>query len=109
MSKRKARRTYSASQKATILRRHLVDKVAVSDLCDEYRIQPSVFYSWQKHLMDNMEAVLSSSGRRRETAAQESKLSRENDGLKAKLTKKDNVIAEISEEYVALKKELGEL
>ena len=36
------------------------------------------------------------------------KLERENEALKAKLAKKDNVIAEISEEYVALKKELGE-
>jgi uncharacterized coiled-coil protein SlyX len=29
--------------------------------------------------------------------------------LETKLAKKDNVIAEISEEYVQLKKELGEL
>jgi hypothetical protein len=34
----KARRQFTPDEKATILRRHLVDKVAVSDLCDEYRI-----------------------------------------------------------------------
>ena len=32
----KKRRTFSAEQKVPILRRHLVDKVAVSDLYDEY-------------------------------------------------------------------------
>lgn len=45
MSKRgrKNRRNFTAEQKATILRRHLVHEVAVSDLCDEYKIQPNRF------------------------------------------------------------------
>lgn len=34
----------------TILRRHLAAKVPVSDLCDEYRIQLSLFYVWQRDL-----------------------------------------------------------
>ena len=50
MSKKKPRRSYTPEQKAAILRRHLVDKIPVSDLCDEYKLQPSVFYSWQKQL-----------------------------------------------------------
>ena len=32
------RRHFTAEEKATILRRHLSEKVPVSDLCDEYRI-----------------------------------------------------------------------
>ncbi|MCG8556059.1 MAG: transposase [Proteobacteria bacterium] len=44
--KRQFRRNHTAEQKAVIVRRHLADKVPVSDLCDEYKIQPSVFYSW---------------------------------------------------------------
>lgn len=47
---RKTRRRFSPEQRSAILRRHLVDKVAVSDLCDEYSIQPSLFYGWQKQL-----------------------------------------------------------
>ena len=37
------RRKFSAEDKAAILRQHLVDKpsVPVSDVCDEYEIQPS--------------------------------------------------------------------
>ena len=51
MSKKKrVRRSYSTEEKAAIVRRHLADKVPVSDLCDEYKIQPSVFYTWQNRM-----------------------------------------------------------
>ena len=35
------RRTFSADEKGSILRRHLVDKVPVSNLCDEYGLNPT--------------------------------------------------------------------
>ena len=35
MSEKRARRKFTAEEKAAMLRRHLVDKVPVSDLCDE--------------------------------------------------------------------------
>ena len=34
--------------------RHLVDKVPVSDLCNEYKLQPSVFYHWLKQALENL-------------------------------------------------------
>lgn len=110
MAKRK-RRNYSNEQKAEILRRHMVDKVPVSDLCDEYKIQPSVFYGWQRQLLENLDVALeATSGKRaRKDATRERELARKVEALEARLVKKDNVIAEISEEHVALKKELGEL
>ncbi len=37
------RRQFTAEQKAHIVRRHLVDGVAVSDLCDEHKIAPSTY------------------------------------------------------------------
>lgn len=103
---KRSRRQYTPEQKAAILRRHLVDKVPVSNLCNEYELQPSVFYTWLKHALENLQGALapSSSGadrRERELAAEVTQ-------LKAKLAKKDGVIAEISAEYVQLKKELGE-
>ena len=106
--KKRTRRSYSVEQKAAILRRHLVDKVAVSDLCDEYKLQPSVFYGWQQRLMQNLPAVFEFVGGRGNASSREAQLERRVATLEAKLVKKDNVIAEISEEYVALKKELGE-
>lgn len=110
MAKR-TRRNYSNEQKAAILRRHLVEKVPVSDVCDEYKLQPSVFYGWQQQLLSNLEVALeATSGKRaRADATRERELERENEGLRAKLVKREHVIAEISEEHVALKKELGEL
>jgi transposase len=45
---RKERKHYTAEEKVAILRRHLLDKVAVSDLCEELGLQPTVFYRWQK-------------------------------------------------------------
>lgn len=101
------RRNFTAEQKATILRRHLVDKVAVSDLCEEYKIQPSMFYQWQRQALENLEQAISAKGERGR-AIREAEKQGKIERLEAKIAKKDGIIAEISEEYVALKKTLGE-
>ncbi len=44
----KKRRRFNPEQKNTIVRRHMVDEVPVSDLCDEYDLQLSVFHGWHK-------------------------------------------------------------
>ena len=49
---RRQRRKFSPDDKAAIWRRHLSDKVPVSDLCEEYKQQPRVFYQWQRQLLD---------------------------------------------------------
>jgi len=102
------RRKFSAEDKAAILRQHLVDKKPVSDVCEEYGIQPSVFYAWQRHLMENMASALDGGAGRRQRNGQEEKLTNKIEALEAKLAKKDNVIAEVTEEFVRLKKTLGE-
>ena len=51
------RRHFGTDQKATILKRYLVDKVPMSDLCDEYGIKPNQVYAWQKILFDNASAA----------------------------------------------------
>lgn len=108
--KRKKRRNRSTDEKAEILRRHLVEKVPVSDLCDEYEIQPSVLYGWLKQITSNLGVALEAvTGKgKSESSSQERELRRENERLKSKLAKRDHVIAEISEEHVRLKKDLGE-
>lgn len=102
---KKKRRSFTAEQKAAILRRHHVDKVPVSQLCEEEGLQPSVFYYWQKQAFENLEVALEARGR---PDAKEKALAAENEKLRARLARKDHVIAVISEDYVALKKELGE-
>jgi len=47
------RRRFSAPEKVAILRRHLVEKVPISDLCDEHHLAPNLFYRWQKAFFEN--------------------------------------------------------
>ena len=109
MSKKKrVRRSYSTEEKAAIVRRHLADKVPVSDLCDEYKIQPSVFYTWQRAVFENLEAALERQADPSKPRSRERELERKVTALEARVAKKDSVIAEIGEEFVKLKKELGE-
>ena len=104
MSKPKRRR-YTPEQKAAILRRHLGDKVSVSDLCDEFKIQPSVFYTWQRQMLENLSAALEDgrSQRKAETSQLEQDQKRV-EALESKLLRKNDVISEISQELVELKK-----
>ncbi len=99
---RRPRRNLTPDQKAALLRRHLVDKVPVSDLCNEHDLQPSVFYAWLRQLFDNAGAVFETPNRA--APAREKELAERVEKLEARLAKKDEVIAEISEEYVQLKK-----
>lgn len=103
----RSRRQFSVEQKVAILRRHLVDKVPVSDLCDEYKLQPSVFYHWQRLLFENLAGAFENTAGNG-TSQREKQLAARVEQLEAKLARKDSVIAEISAEYVQLKKELGE-
>lgn len=105
MPKRK-NRSFTAAQKSVILKRHHVDKVPVSKVCEEANIQPSQFYLWQRQAFENLDTVLES--RRSRPGARERKLQEKIDRLEAKIARKDHVIAVISEDHVALKKELGE-
>lgn len=109
MSKSKrTRRQFTTEQKAAILRRNMVDKVPVSELCNELGLQPSVFYHWQRQMFENLAAALSGPAQDG-PSRREKELVGENTRLKERLARKDGVIAEISAEYVQLKKELGEL
>ena len=102
------RRHFTPEEKATILRRHLADKVPVSDLCDEYHIQPTLFYLWQRQALERLSEVLQDGravrGQTQAASADRARLA----VLEARLAKKDAIIAEVSEEYLALKKKLGE-
>jgi transposase len=103
------RRKYSTEQKVAILRRHLADRVPVSDLCEEYKIQPSVLYQWQRTVFENLGAAFEKSGEDEGARQREKRdLAAKVEVLETRLAKKDSVIAEISAEYVALKKSLGE-
>src|SRR5438105_10794941 len=101
---RKERRHHTGEEKVAILRRHLLDKVPVSDLCDELGLQPTVFYRWQKEFFENGAAAFQAKARSDHQAEQERV-----EFLQKKIQRKDEVLAELMAEHIALKKELGEL
>jgi transposase-like protein len=100
------RKHYSGPDKVAILRLHLLEKKPVSDLCDQYDIHPTLFYRWQKEFFENGAAAFEQHGKRRK-AVEEGK-DRKIAALENKLQQKNEVLAELMQEYVQLKKELGE-
>jgi len=100
---RKKRKNYTGQEKVVILKRHLVDQVPVSDLCDEYNLQPTVFYRWQKEFFENGAAAFEKANGRQKNVDQ-----KRIEQLEAKLRTKNEVLSELMEEHVQLKKDLGE-
>jgi transposase len=102
----KQRRHFADHEKVAILKRHLVEKVPVSDLCDELDIYPNQFYDWLKKFFENGHLAFAN-GRKSKSVedGQQAKIQK----LEAKLVRKNEVMAELMEAHTELKKTLGEL
>jgi transposase-like protein len=100
---RKKRRQHTSAQKVAILREVLVEKKPVSEVCEQHDIQPGLFYYWQKQFFENGEAAFAQDG-----DGEKRQLERKLAVAEQRLAKKDAVIAEVTGEFVRLKKELGE-
>lgn len=100
----KERKHYTAQEKVSILREHLLDGVSLSEVCEKHAMAPTMFYRWQKQLFENGAAAFERQSDKRGMRQEEQILK-----LEAKLKKKDEVLGELLEEHIALKKELGEL
>jgi transposase-like protein len=103
---RKTRTHYTAEEKAAILRRHLLDKVPVSDLGEENGLQPTVFYRWHKEFFENGASGFRAKER---PARQIEEKQKRVEFLEKKVQTKDEVLGEVMAEHIALKKSLGEL
>lgn len=101
------RRRFSPDQKAQIVRRHLSGKEPISNLADEFGLQPSQIHNWVKLVLDQAEKAFQAGPGRppRDERVKDKKI----EHLQAKLVQKNEVIAELMEEHVQLKKGLGEL
>ena len=100
----KRRRKYTAEQKVAILREHLVEGRRLSDLCDAYGLHPTVFYRWQKEFFEKGARAFE-----KEVEGRTKKLEQKIAKLEKKLTQKNEVLSELMEKHVALKKTLGEV
>jgi transposase len=103
---RKERQHFTAEEKVAILRRNLLDKVPVSDLCEELGLRPTVFYRWQKELFENGAAAFQSRERPQRQVEEKQKRI---EFLETKVRTKDEVLAELMAEHIALRKSPGEL
>jgi len=99
------RHHFEAKEKIAIIRKHLLEGVLVSDLCDQHRMHPTAFYQWQKQLFENGEAAFE----RRSPSSSGGKDKRAISALEDKLKRKAEVLSELMEEHINLKKSLGEI
>lgn len=106
MGSKRARRyrQHSGADKVAILRKVLLEGQAVSAVCEEHDISPTLFYTWQKQFFENGAAAFAKDDR-----AEQRDLARTVEALRERLTQKDRIIAKVTEEFVKTKKELGEL
>jgi transposase-like protein len=44
---------YQPEEKVAILRRHLLEQVPISELCEKDGLQPTVFYRWPKEFFED--------------------------------------------------------
>jgi len=100
---KKERRHWSADEKIKLLRRHLIENVPISKICEEARLAPSLFHRWQEQLFQN--AALALEGKRPERNQEQQRIEK----LEGKIRQKDEVLAELMAEHISLKKALGEL
>lgn len=96
---RKNRRVSNA-EKVKAVKRHLLEKVPVSELCDELGVAPSAFYTWQQKVFANAETALEATAKR----PQKSEAQRRIDLLEQRLRQREEALAELMSEYVVLKK-----
>ena len=102
----KQRRHFAGTEKVAILKRHLIDKVPVSDLCDELHLYPNQFYGWLKEFFENGHAAFDNG---RKVKAVEDSQQKKIEKLEATLQRRNDVLAELMEAHTLLKKELGEI
>jgi len=99
----KTRRQFTAQEKVKIIRLHLLEHKPISDISDEYGLNPTVFYRWQKQFFEQGAAAFE----RNRNGSADRNLEKQITRLKARIAHKDEVIAEIAADHVRLKKELG--
>lgn len=96
----RTRRTFTAEEKLKVVMSVIQDGKAVSDVAKEKNIHPNMILNWKKEFLENAFMVFNHTRSDITEKAQQKKI----DELEAKLQKKDEVIAEIAEENMLLKK-----
>ena len=99
----KQRRNFTPEEKVSMIRRHLMEGVPVSDLCDEQELNPNLYYRWQKEFFESGAAAFA-----KESNRQVLSLKKQLSAAQEQLRRKTEVLAEVTEAYVRSKKNFGE-
>ncbi len=101
-----ARKHLPGKEKIRLLKTHFLEKKTISELCESAHVTPASFYLWQRELFDKGDVVFDMGRRgKKSTAAAEQTIA----ALRAKLAEKNEVIAELMQETIKLKKLDGEI
>ena len=99
----RTRRTFTAEEKLKVVMAVIQDGKAVSDVAKENNIHPNMILNWKKEFLENAAMIFNRTRLDITEKAHQKKI----DELEAKLQKKGEVIAEIAEENMLLKKTFG--
>ena len=95
------RKNFSAEEKVSILKEHFEKQMSVADICEKHRVHPNQFYRWKKELFENaVEIFKTKRGRKKKSPTVV---------FEAKIKERNEVIAELLEENLKLKKLNGGL
>jgi transposase-like protein len=97
------RRHFTPFQKVAILKEHLLEKIPVSEVCQKHNLQPTQFYKWQKQFFENGAKAFEITPMKSKTEPLRAKITQ----LEEKLTLKNEVVSELMETHLKLKKSLG--
>ncbi len=95
------RKRYTSADKVRIIREHLENNLAVPDVCEKYRIHPNLLYRWKKELFEKAVELFSKTEKNKET--------KKINQLESIVKNRNEVIAELLEENLKLKKLSGEI
>lgn len=101
---KKQKRKISAEQKVIILRELLENDRSISELAEQYEVNPNLIYRWKKQLFEEAVEIF-----KHKSNINETKKDREIKKLKEQLTKKETAISYLLNDNIALKKNLGEI
>ena len=96
-----ANRIYTPEEKLKIVLEGISGTITVSELCRKYDLRPARFYYWKDQLINNAPEIFENRGRK----IDEERINNEKD---QEITRLKDVIGEITQENLAIKKKIGE-
>jgi transposase-like protein len=101
----KMKKRYTSEEKTMILRELLENQVSVSELAEKYKLHPNAIYKWKKQMFEATPGSLSKINKNVEKLQQSAE--KEIAELKALLSKREALIAELVEDNINLKKNIN--